>query len=335
VSFNILTDGYAILNATKEELEGWMHEGMQVRLGSFGRNLLCYSPTAYPYKIGDHEHSISHSFPSLSVTGTSCSLMCEHCNGRLLTGMEPALTPDALFKRCTEIKALGGEGVLISGGSNSTGHVPLDQFGQAIRRVKQELDLRVVVHTGLVTPKTAHFLAEAQIDAAMLDIIGDADVAARVYHISEGPRKMRESLDILEEHDIPTVPHILVGLDYGRLRGEIEALKILAQGLPSAIVIIVLSPIKKTPMEKIAPPSPEDVGRIMTIARLGFQEIPVLLGCARPKGQHKIDTDLYAIRSGMNGIALISQEGADFAKSLGLSPVFEDVCCSLAYQVFL
>jgi uncharacterized radical SAM superfamily protein len=335
VSFDILSDGHAILNASMDDLESWMHRAMQVRLQSFGRDLLCYSPTAYPYKIRDHQQSLSHNFPSLSITGTSCSLMCEHCNGRLLTGMEPTLTPKTLFKRCKEIKTLGGEGVLISGGSDSTGHVPLDRFGGAIRRIKHELNLRVVVHTGLVTPETARLLAEAQIDAAMLDIIGDADVASKVYHISEGPMKMRESLDILEEHDIPTVPHVLVGLNYGTLGGEVEALQILAQGTPSAIVIIALSPIRNSPMENVTPPTPEEIGRIMIAARLGFQDIPVLLGCARPKGQHKIATDLYAVRSGMNGIALISQEGVDFAKSLGLSPIFEDVCCSLAYQTLL
>jgi uncharacterized radical SAM superfamily protein len=335
VIFDILTDGHAILNATIDELEGWMREAMQVRLQSFGRDLLCYSPTAYPYKIRDHENSLSHKFPSLSVTGTSCSLKCEHCNGRLLTGMEPTLTPEILFERCREIKKHGGEGILISGGSTSTGHVPLDQFGETIRCIKHELGLRVVVHTGLVTTKTANLLAKAQIDAAMLDIIGDADVASRVYHIQDGPIKMRESLDILEKHKIPTVPHVLVGLDYGRLHGEVEALQIIAQGSPSAVVIIALSPIKKTSMEKVIPPTPTDIGRIMTTARLGFQDIPVLLGCARPKGQHKIDTDLYAIRSGMNGIALISQEGVDSAVSLGLSPIFEDVCCSLAFQALL
>jgi uncharacterized radical SAM superfamily protein len=197
------------------------------------------------------------------------------------------------------------------------------------------LNLRIVVHTGLVTHETARFLAEAPIDAAMLDIIGDADVASRIYHISEGPRKMRESLDILEEYKIPTVPHVLVGLDYGRLGGEIEALQIIAQGSPSAIVIIALNPIKKTPMENVTPPTPVEIGRIMITARLGFQDIPILLGCARPKGQHKINTDFYAIRSGINGIALISQEGVDFARSLGLFPMFKDVCCSLAYQVSL
>lgn len=333
MSFDILADGHVILEASASELENWMHEAMQVRLQSFGRNLICYSPTAYPYKIREHEQVSSHNFLSLSITGASCSLNCEHCNGRLLRGMESRATPELLFKRCKEIKALGGQGVLISGGSDSSGHVPLKRFGEAIGRVKRELEMLVVVHTGLVDSETAQILAEAQIDAAMIDVVGDRDVASRVYHISDGPEKMRQSLDLLEEQKIATVPHVLVGLDYGRLRGEVEALEIIAQGMPSAVVIIALSPVKKTPMESVLPPTPEEIGRIMTTARLGFRNTPVLLGCARPKGRHKIDTDLLAIQSGMNGVALISQEGVDFAKGIGLVPIFEDVCCSLAYQV--
>jgi len=245
------------------------------------------------------------------------------------------MTPELLFERCAEIKNQGGEGVLISGGSDSKGHVPLERFGKAIGRVKKELGLQVVVHTGLVTPETAYQLAEAEIDAAMLDVIGNDDVSSKVYHISDGPRKMRLSLDILEEHKIPTVPHVLVGLNYGQLKGEIEALQMIAEGTPSAVVIIALSPVRKTPMENVIPPSPENIGRIMAITRLGFPDIPILLGCARPRGQHKIDTDLYAVRSGMNGIALISQEGVDFAREKGLEPTFKDVCCSLAYQTLL
>jgi uncharacterized radical SAM superfamily protein len=85
-------------------------------------------------------------------------------------------------------------------------------------------------------------------------------------------------------------------------------------------------------MERVDPPTPEDIGRIMTVARLGMKEVPLLLGCARPMGTHKIETDRYAIMSGANGIALISQKGVDLARGIGLKPVFRDVCCSLAYK---
>jgi uncharacterized radical SAM superfamily protein len=332
VSFDIIDEGHAVLEVSSDELAEIMKVGLDQRLSIYGNDLLCYSPTAYPYEIKDHTQVGPHNFVSLSVTGTSCSLKCEHCDGRLLKGMESTITPERLFDRCQEIKTLGGEGVLISGGSNSKGYVPLERFTDSIQRVKSELNLEVVVHTGLVSEKTAQGLAEAQIDAAMLDIIGDERVSREVYHIEDGPRKMRHSLDILEELGIPTVPHILVGLNYGKLAGEIEALDLIAQGNPAAVVIIALSPLRKTPMEGVIPPAPEDIGRIMTVARLGMKEVPILLGCARPMGNHKIATDKYAILSGVNGIALISQEGVDFARENGLKPAFLDVCCSLAYK---
>lgn len=332
MSFDIINEGHAILKVSSEDFEEMMKEGLDQRLSIYGTDLLCYSPTAYPYEIKDHAQVGPHNFASLSVTGTSCSLKCEHCDGHLLKGMESTITPENLFNRCQEIKTKGGEGVLISGGSDSKGYVPLERFTDSIQRVKSELDLEIVIHTGLVSEETAQGLAEAQIDAAMLDIIGDERVSREVYHIEDGPRKMRHSLDILEGLGIPTVPHILVGLDYGKLAGEIEAIDLIAQGNPAAIVIIALSPIRKTAMEGVNPPTPEDIGRIMTVARLGMKEVPLLLGCARPMGNHKVETDRYAIRSGVNGIAMISQEGVDLARETGLKPVFLDVCCSLAYK---
>ena len=332
MSFDIINEGNAILNASTDDLQVMMREGLDQRLTIYGKDLLCYSPTAYPYEIKDHAQVSPHNFVSLSVTGTSCSLMCEHCEGHLLKGMESTITPESLFDRCKEIKSLGGEGVLISGGSDSKGFVPLERFTDSIQRMKSELGLDVVVHTGLVSEKTAQGLAEAQIDAAMLDVIGDNRVSKEVYHIEDGPRKMRQSLDILEDFGVPTVPHVLVGLDYGKLAGEIEALDLIAQGNPAAVVIIALSPIRKTSMGSVNPPSPGDIGRVMTVARLGMKEVPLLLGCARPMGSHKVETDKYAVLSGVNGIAMISQEGVDLAKENALKPVFLDVCCSLAHK---
>ncbi len=332
MSFNIINDGPKVFHASSDDLREFMKEGFDQRLTIYGNDLLCYSPTAYPYQINDHTQVGPQNFVSLSVTGTSCSLKCEHCDGHLLKGMESTVTPEGLFDRCREIKKIGGEGVLISGGSDLKGYVPLERFTKSIQRVKSELDLEIVVHTGLVSEKTAQGLAEAQIDAAMLDVIGDERVSKEIYHLDDGPKKMRRSLDILEELGVPTVPHVLVGLDYGKLAGEIEALDLIAQGNPAAVVIIALSPLRKTSMEGVNPPAPEDIGRIMTVARLGMKEVPLLLGCARPMGNHKIETDKYAILSGANGIALISQDGVNFARAKELEPVFLDVCCSLAYK---
>jgi uncharacterized radical SAM superfamily protein len=247
--------------------------------------------------------------------------------------MEPTTTPEMLFERCVEVHDKGGEGVLISGGSDIRGHVPLDRFVDAIVKVKRELGLKIVIHTGLVDEHTAAGLGKAGIDAAMLDIIGDEEVSRSVYKIPDGPAKMNESLALLSDMDIPLVPHLLVGLNYGKLSGEIEALDMISKYNPQTVVIIALNPIRKTSMENANPPTPENIARITTIARIGIPDSPLLLGCARPLGRHKIDTDIYAIKSGVNGIAYASQEGVDFARERGLGIIFRDVCCSLAHQM--
>jgi uncharacterized radical SAM superfamily protein len=321
------------MRASAKKFESWMKKAFENRIHKFGKKLLCYSPTAYPYKIDDHLQSSPHNFVSLAVTGGACALQCEHCHGKLLKGMESTPTPEALLQKCEELKKRGAEGVLISGGSDLEGHVPLQGFGDVLRIIKTDLRLQVVVHTGLVDETTVQLLKDVNIDAAMLDIIGDEVVAERIYHIANGPAKMEDSLSLLNEYGISTVPHVLVGLDYGKLGGELEALEMISHHSPAAVVVIVLSPIRKTPMENISPPSPIDVARVMTVARLSMESTPLLLGCARPIGEHKVKTDEYAVKSGVNGIAYISQEGVNLARKVGLQPIFMDICCSLAYQV--
>jgi uncharacterized radical SAM superfamily protein len=245
--------------------------------------------------------------------------------------MQPATTPEELLRRARAVKSRGGSGVLISGGADSEGHVPLKRFSNAIREIKSNLNMQVVVHTGLLDAVTADSLAKANIDAAMLDVIADERTALEIYHLRDGPERTEKTLGLLLERGIPVVPHVLVGLDYGRVGIELRALDMIVRSSPSAVVLIVLNPLRHTPMEHIRPPSPSTVARLLTIARLGMPETPLLLGCARPVGQHKIESDCLAVRSGVNGIAYISQEGVDCARQAGLNPEFMDECCSLAY----
>ena len=137
-------------------------------------------------------------FPSISVTGNECHLNCKHCRGKLLERMTAATTPKALYEACVEIKKSGAEGCLISGGSLRDGSVPLMDFIPEIKRAKQELDLKVVVHTGIVYPQIAEALADAGIDAAMFDVIGAEETARQVYHLECDISAFDESISLLE-----------------------------------------------------------------------------------------------------------------------------------------
>jgi len=318
--------------ATPEELECLFEEGYTVARRRFSNEIHFYAPGMIHFESSFHMAKNPYRFPAISVTGRSCHLQCEHCRGKLLEEMISAPTPEALLRVCTEVKERGGGGCLISGGSDPDGSVPLDDFLPTIKRVKTEIGLDVVVHTGLVHPEVAEALADAGVDAAMIDVIGSDETFRKVYHVDRGVAAVDRTLKIFEENGVEVVPHIVVGLDSGAIKGEKNAVRLLSRYSPAAVVIVALMPLEHTPMEHAVPPSPIDVSRVMLAARLGLPETPILLGCARPKGEAKAELDVLAIKAGVNGIAYPSEEGYEYALSRGLKPLIHDECCALLYR---
>jgi len=293
--------------------------------------MLFYTPSFLPYG-GGGSTVVRRPFPSISVTGTSCSLMCEHCGGKLLNTMIPVSSPSELLETCKRISKEGGAGCLVSGGSSPDGSVPLKKYADVIRRIKRNLGLTVVVHTGLIDEETACLLAEADIDAALIEIIGSRETTIAVYHLDVGIEAFESSLGALARHGIPTVPHVLVGLHYGRLRGERRAIDLIAEFDPAALIIIALIPVPGTGMSNVTPPRPEEIAEIITYARKRVPSAPIALGCARPKGEHRKKTDELAILAGVNGIAFPSLRALELARELDLETSFSDTCCALIYR---
>jgi len=317
--------------ADADSLNRLFQKSYSISQKHFSNLIHFYVPGMVHYETSFYQAAADR-FPSISVTGRACHLNCDHCNGQLLESMIPATTPQELLKVCTKIKDHGGRGCLISGGSLSDGSVPLMEFIPTIKRVKQDLGLRVVVHTGLVDAALAKALADTAVDAAMIDIIGSNDTIREVYHLDKDVGSFDRSLSLFEEYSIPTVPHILVGIHYGRVRGERQALEMVLKHHPAALVIIALAPLSKTKMEHIPPPTPLDVARVVLASRLMMPETPLLLGCARPRGSHKVETDILSMKAGVNGIAYPSGEAYEFAESLGLKVRFHEECCSLLWR---
>jgi uncharacterized radical SAM superfamily protein len=290
-----------------------------------------YAPSFVYYK-NKYFRSSHDTFPSISITGSSCALKCKHCNGKVLGTMVPAMTPEGLFDVCAKLKNDGAVGCLISGGCLPDGSVPLDKFIDSIAQIKRELGLTVIVHTGVIDFSTAKRLKTAGVDAALIDIIGSDETIREVYHLDVSVADYERSLRAFHESGIPFVPHVLVGLHYGELRGELEALKIISKYSPSAVITIAFMPIRGTPMEKVSPPEPEDIVKILASARLLMPETPIVLGCMRPKGEHRKRTDTLAVRAGVNAIAFPVEEAILLAKSLKLETSFSSLCCSQIFE---
>jgi uncharacterized radical SAM superfamily protein len=320
-----------ILETDKNELEQALAVAQDISWKHFGKKIRFYAPSFMYYKT-DCFCSSPAAFPSISVTGSFCALKCKHCGGKVLNTMMSALTPQQLIEVCSDVKRKGGIGCLISGGCLPDGSVPLDKFVDAIAEVKRKLGLTVVVHTGVVDLNMAKRLKEAGVDAALIDIIGSDETIKEIYQLNVHVSDYDKSLSALHQSGIPLVPHVLVGLHYGKLRGELQALKMIAKYSPSAVIVIALMPIRGTIMQKVQPPSPEDIARVLVAARLKLPKTPLVLGCMRPKGRHRAETDMLAVKAGVNAIAFPDEKAIQLAESLGFETVFSSLCCSQVFE---
>jgi uncharacterized radical SAM superfamily protein len=236
-----------------------------------------------------------------------------------------------LFATAQRLQASGTEGILVSGGSNRTGGVPLLPHVNAMRRVRDELGMRVIVHSGVVSPRLAAGLVEAGVDGVMLDIIGADETIREVYHLDLTADDFERSLALLAEHRLRIIPHIVLGLHYARLVGEWRALEMIRRYPVSTLILVVLTPLVGTPMAHLKPPPLEDVVEFFGTARHAMPDTKVNLGCGRPMGKMKQEMDRAAIDQGLNGIAYPADGAIEYARERGLEPELYEYCCSLTW----
>jgi uncharacterized radical SAM superfamily protein len=266
---------------------------------------------------------------AVSVTGSQCRLNCKHCGGLILKNMQDTLTPQALKEAAFRLAQKGSRTILVSGGADRKGQVPLLDFIQTIKEIRSDFGLKVLVHTGLVTPQLADGLAEAGIDLAMLDIIGDQETIRQVYHLQASVTDYEHSLKYLVERGIPTAPHVVMGLHFGQIRGEPRALEIIAGYPIKTLVLVGFRPIPKTAMATFPPPSPEALGELFVLARRLFPRTPVVLGCERPLGLHRRKTDLLALQAGLDAITYPSEKTVQRVEGQGIPIHYHTDCCAL------
>jgi uncharacterized radical SAM superfamily protein len=244
--------------------------------------------------------------------------------------MISAKTPEKLKELGESLIQKDCTGVLLSGGASVSGGVPFDGFFGAITYLKN-IGLQVIVHTGLVNEKTANKLKEINVDQALIDIIGDDETIRNVYHLDKTTTDFEESLKLLKNAGLNIAPHIVIGLNFGKITGEYNAIRMISETEPDIIVLVILSPMYNTPMDGVTLPSPEEIARIAAITRITNPNIPITLGCVRPPGINKLETEKLLVRSGVNSITYAMDETIEYAESMGLKINYNESCCSLIY----
>lgn len=291
----------------------------------FGRDFTFYLP-------GMIRHGEKRGrYPAVSITGGECRLLCEHCKGQLLAPMLHLSEPDELLEVCRRMPRRGSLGVLLSGGADLRGRLPWGKFLDAIKTISRETNLFISAHVGFPDLETCRGLRAAGVRQALIDVMGDDETASQVYHLS-GLGQIRRALDSIAESGLQLVPHIVTGLYFGRMKSEYKALELLSRYELAALVIVVLTPLKGTPMAEVSLPAPAEVASLIAQARLLMPRVPISLGCERPRNRQGLILEKLAIRAGATRMAVWSEEAIAEARGLGLNPRFQFTCCSVGFR---
>ena len=304
-------------------------EAFRIRKAHFSNELTFSIPGTVSY----HDNTLpclESRFAAISVTGSHCDLQCGHCQGKLLESMIPAEDSRTFFQVANQLRLNGAHGILVSGGANQSGEVPLEEFIPLIREIKERApEFKVIVHTGLIQRENAKGLKEAGVDQILIDIIGDDDTIREVYHLNKRVEDYEKTLWMLKEMGHRIAPHIIIGHHFGEVRGEWKALEMVTRVGVETIVLVILKTLLPVGKNHFRVPKPEETSRISAAARILNPRIPIRMGCIRPAHPSKAEMEKGFIDSGINTIAYPLQGTIDYAKEIGLETKFVELCCSL------
>jgi uncharacterized radical SAM superfamily protein len=288
------------------------------------------TPTFKEYSSNELSGCNKNSFPAFSITAAACGLNCDHCQKKILEPMIPATRPEILDQKVRHlIESEGLNGFLLSGGSNKKNEINYSRYLPVVEGLKEDFpDLKIAIHSALLDEARAKEMEAAGVDTVMMDVIGAQETINEVYNLDRPVDDFEETLAALCTTGMEVTPHIVIGLHYGHILGETNALDIVSRYDINALVLVVIMPFYAKPGTFITPET-TDVGEIFGQARERLADKQVLLGCARPPGMHKRITDAYAIMAGLDGIAFPADGAVSVAHTIGRPFTQAHSCCSI------
>jgi len=269
-------------------------------------------------------------FPSISLTGSKCELMCKHCYGKLLNNMLHVEGPNKLVGLTRELKDSGITGVLLSGGCDRFGRVPFEKYLRVIKYLK-DLGLKVFIHSGVVDDVRARMLRDSGVDAVLIDLVVHEGSVKEVIGLQDFNAYLR-TYEILKDYGLTVIPHIVIGLYKGLPSNEFKAIDVLYKNPPKAAVFVVFTPYPGTPYESLNPPKPQYVLDVLKYGRERLNGIPLTIGCMRPRSEDYLSIELRAIELGFNGIAFPTTQTLHYLVERGVKFRVVHECCASIYE---
>lgn len=242
--------------------------------------------------------------------------MCDHCQGRFLKGMSPVESPQALLAIARELRSRGGSGLLVSGGCDAEGRVPLAPYLPTVREIRAEHGLMINLHPGLVSEE-ADALAGSMADRISFDLVLDQRAIRERVHLNKTPDDYLRSFHALRRAAPGRVaPHILLGLgdEENELRAVREACH---EDVPCLVLLSLMGLEVRDRRSRLLRAVQEGVDKGGT----------VLLGCMRPRGDPI--TEIAALEAGAEGIACPDARTLRAIGERGWKVDERPVCCAL------
>lgn len=212
-------------------------------------------------------------YPSISITGDKCWLLCSYCRGKYLKQMIHIYSPDELREIAREIILKGGYGLLVSGGFTRQGYLPIKPYLPVINEIKKKYDLIISIHPGFIDRDTMILLRDIGVDIVDYELILDKTILSIRKHLNITIKQhIKHYIDMIEYGPPHIVPHIPIGFTAND-KWIYRAIDMLSEIEPENTVFLISMNSDMKIIDRVI--------NILRYARTRLNGI-ISLGCMRP-----------------------------------------------------
>ena len=222
-------------------------------------------------------------------------------------------------------------GMLISGGFDHEGKLPIKNILAGIEGLKSKYPfLTIYIHTGFLDAKEAAALKSSGVDAVLVNLIGSLKAIREVYNLKD--RTYSDYLDtikVLKDQDLKVSPHIIIGLENGKLSDEFRTVKdALALGVDSLVFVVLKRASRMVDFTSSGVPH-DDIIRLVKYARGLSGDTLLSFGCAKPPGENSHLLEIGLIKAGIDSMAFPSEKTIRFVIENKIAHTFVEKCCAI------
>lgn len=256
---------------------------------------------------------------SVSLTGQNCQQNCAHCNGHYLKGMQN-------FNELAKRDLHDYDAILISGGGLESGAVPITEH--LTQLIALPVHLQMNLHPGY-QPVAPLLPLKARKPVISFDLPGTDKVISNVYKLHYQVSDYQKLFISYNQH-FTTIAHICIGIDCGTNSGEEKTIDFLATQKPDRIVFIIFRPTPGTEFAGCNPPTLARTAEVIGYAKTRL-DCEIMLGCMRPAGIYRRDSDIIAWLHGIDKIVQPHHKLTEILTRHGITIAEHKNCCALTH----